>query len=140
MIWQDPDLNEEYKRIATSGNPITDELFGDDLGQQVKDITETNKLKSKLVRNSSQPTRGRGTPRGRGSNSFRGKPNYWRGRGSSRGGFKNFPVGNSQGYWNPGNNWAPNAWNGGNAQGGQTSNNNNNWSKNSKPAAQKKTE
>ena len=39
----------EFKRICSASTPITDNLFGDNLPQQVKDIVETNRLKHKLA-------------------------------------------------------------------------------------------
>ena len=44
-----PALNSEFKRICSASTPITDNLFGKNLPQQVKDIVETNRLKHKLA-------------------------------------------------------------------------------------------
>ena len=82
-----PALNSEFKRICSASTPITDNLFGDNLPQQVKDIVETNRLKHKLApsaRASPRAGAGRGvSPRGRGS--FRDFRGSWRGgRGLAR--------------------------------------------------------
>ena len=76
-----PALNSEFKRICSASTPITDNLFGDNLPQQVKDVVETNRLKHKLApsaRASPRADAGGGvSPRGRGSFcDFRGS---WRG-------------------------------------------------------------
>ena len=101
-----PALNSEFKRICSATTPITDNLFGDNLPQQVKDIVETNCLKHKLAPSARAPPRAgarRGvSPCGRGS--FRDFRGSWRGGG----GLARLPrfAGNygfsrpSQDYWN----------------------------------------
>ena len=78
-----PALNSEFKRICSASTLITDNLFGDNLPQQVKDIVETNRLKHKLA-----PSAGAGAGRGvspRGLGSFRDFRGSWRGgRGLAR--------------------------------------------------------
>ena len=99
-----PDLNAEYKRLCSPTTPITNNLFGDNLAQQVKDIGDTNKLRNKLA-SSASATRGRGGPRGRGAvgGAYRGRGGSyrpWRGRGMWRpGAHRYFPFGQSQEYW-----------------------------------------
>ena len=99
-----PDLNSEYKKLCASTGPITDKLFGDDLAQQVKNIAEANKIRSKISssRGGRDSTRGRGVYfRGWGwpFSAFKG----WRGgRGGPYHADKQF--GRSVDYWNnPGN-------------------------------------
>ena len=53
-------LNANYRYLCAPSNPVTGKLFGDDLPRAVKDITDTNRLSSKLTRCSSGYTR-RGT-------------------------------------------------------------------------------
>ena len=55
-----PQLNANYGYLCAPSNPVTGELFGDDLPTTIKDITDTNRLSSKLTRDSSRYTR-RGT-------------------------------------------------------------------------------
>ena len=55
-----PQLNANYRYLCAPSNPVTGELFGDDLPKAIKDITDTNRLSSKLTRDSSRYTR-RGT-------------------------------------------------------------------------------
>ena len=55
-----PQLNANYRYLCGPSNPVTGELFGDDLPKAIKDITDTNHLSSKLTRDSSRYTR-RGT-------------------------------------------------------------------------------
>ena len=40
-----PQLNTNYRRLCSPSNPVTAELFGDDLLKAVKGITDTNRLK-----------------------------------------------------------------------------------------------
>ena len=47
MIIQ-PDKNDEYRVLCSSEHPVTDKLFGDDLGKKVEEITKANKVGSKL--------------------------------------------------------------------------------------------
>ena len=69
-----PALNSEFKCICSATAPITDNVFGDNLPQQVKDIVETNRLKHKLAPSARAPPRAGAarevSPRGR--RSFRG--------------------------------------------------------------------
>ena len=97
-----PDLNNEYKKLCTASGVITDNLFGDDLAQQVKNIAETNKIRNKIVnsRGSRGSARGRGNYRGARrpfSSYFRG----WRG-GRGAGGspyYSDKQFGRSNEYW-----------------------------------------
>ena len=113
-----PALNSEFKRICSATAPITDNLFGDNLPQQVKDIVEMNRLKHKLAPSVRAPPRtgaGRGvSPRGWGS--FRDFRGSWRGgRGLAR--LPRF-AGNygfsrpSQDYWNQKSSFASTSKNG----------------------------
>lgn len=43
-----PDLHEEYKHLCSSSVPITDQLFGNDLPKQVKELTEVNRVGKKV--------------------------------------------------------------------------------------------
>ena len=43
-----PKLHASHKYLCASSNPISSELFGDDLPKAVKDITDTNRITSKL--------------------------------------------------------------------------------------------
>ena len=45
-----PELHSSYRHLCSASNPITNELFGDDLTKAVKDITDTNKITSKVNR------------------------------------------------------------------------------------------
>ena len=45
-----PELHSSYRYLCAPSNPITTELFGDDLPKAVKDITDTNRITSKLNR------------------------------------------------------------------------------------------
>ena len=91
-----PALNNEYAHLCTSNVPITEELFGADLSQQVKDITELNRVSQQLRGGRGRAaggyrSRGRWPRRGSflgrgasGSGSGRGRGGY-RGRGGFRG-------------------------------------------------------
>ena len=43
-----PELHPSYRHLCHPSNPITSQLFGDDLPKAVKDIAEANKISSKL--------------------------------------------------------------------------------------------
>ena len=43
-----PELHPSYRHLCNPSNPITSQLFGDDLPKAVKDIAEANKISSKL--------------------------------------------------------------------------------------------
>lgn len=49
-----PELHTSYRYLCAPSNPITTELFGDDLPKAVKDITDTNWITSKLSRETKQ--------------------------------------------------------------------------------------
>ena len=49
-----PELHTSYHYLCAPSNPITTELFGDDLPKAVKDITDTNRITSKLSRETKQ--------------------------------------------------------------------------------------
>ena len=73
-----PGLNKDYAHLCAMNVPVTDFLFGDDLAQQVKDLTELNRVANQL-----QP-RGRGRGRSRGRGFYRGRGRgFFPGRGSS---------------------------------------------------------
>ncbi|KAK2559286.1 hypothetical protein P5673_018435 [Acropora cervicornis] len=42
------ELHPSYRHLCNPSNPITSQLFGDDLPKAVKDIAEANKISSKL--------------------------------------------------------------------------------------------
>lgn len=46
-------INTNYRHLCSPSNPVTTELFGDDLLKAVKDISDTNRLSSMLTKNSS---------------------------------------------------------------------------------------
>ena len=48
-----PQLNANYRHLCSPSNPVTSLLFGDDLPKAVKDISNTNRLSSKLTKDSS---------------------------------------------------------------------------------------
>ena len=48
-----PQLNANYRHLCSPSNPVTSLLFGDDLPKTVKDISDTNRLSSKLTKDSS---------------------------------------------------------------------------------------
>ena len=48
-----PQLNTNYRHLCSLSNPVTAELFGDDLPKAVKDILDTNRLSLKLTKDSS---------------------------------------------------------------------------------------
>ena len=76
-----PGINKDYAHLCSSNIATTEFLFGDDLPQQVKELTELNRVANQL-----QASRGRSRARGRG---FRG-----RGRGAfmQRGGHSFHPY------------------------------------------------
>ena len=43
-----PELHASYRYLCAPSNPISSELIGDDLPKAVKDITDTNRITSKL--------------------------------------------------------------------------------------------
>ena len=45
------DLNEDYKALCNNKHPVGELLFGDDLGERLKTITETNKAAKQLTGN-----------------------------------------------------------------------------------------
>ena len=48
-----PQLDTNYRHLCSPSNPVTAELFGDDLPKAVKDILDTNRLSLKLTKDSS---------------------------------------------------------------------------------------
>ena len=48
-----PQLNANYRHLCSPSNPVTSLLFGDDLPKAVKDISDTNRLGSKLTKDNS---------------------------------------------------------------------------------------
>ena len=105
-------LDGEYKAgLCAASVPITDKLFGGNLTEQGKDITEANRLTKKVMAGA-KVTRGRGSGQGYGRGSYRGNYRaqssspYWRGGQNRQGGrgrgyqnSQNFPVGRSGSYW-----------------------------------------
>ena len=51
-----PDLHDEYKHLCSSSLAITDQLFGDDLPNQVKELTEVNGVGKKLSTHTGRST------------------------------------------------------------------------------------
>ena len=49
-----PELHTSYRYLCAPSNPITTELFGDDLPKAVKHITDTNRITSKLSKETKQ--------------------------------------------------------------------------------------
>ena len=49
-----PEFHTRYRYLCAPSNPITSELFGDGLPKAVKDITDTNRIISKLSRETKQ--------------------------------------------------------------------------------------
>ena len=49
-----PELHTSYRYLCAPSNPITTERFGDNLPKAVKDITDTNRITSKLSRETKQ--------------------------------------------------------------------------------------
>jgi len=47
-----PDLHHDYKHLCSSSLAITDQLFGEDLPKQVKDLIEVNRVGKKVTTNS----------------------------------------------------------------------------------------
>ncbi|KAK3083349.1 hypothetical protein FSP39_020528 [Pinctada imbricata] len=43
-----PDANEEFRGLCSNDHPVTDNLFGDDLGKKVEDMIKANKVGSKI--------------------------------------------------------------------------------------------
>ena len=48
-----PQLNANYRHLCSPSNPVTSLLFGDELPKAVKDISDNNRLSSKLTKESS---------------------------------------------------------------------------------------
>ena len=48
-----PQLNANYSHLCSPSTPVTAKLFGDDLPKAVKDISDTNRLSAKLIKDSS---------------------------------------------------------------------------------------
>ena len=65
-----PQLNANYRHLCSPSNPVTSLLFGDDLPKAVKDISDTNRLSSKLTKDSSST---------RSAKSSQQRP-YWQGK------------------------------------------------------------
>ena len=49
-----PEFYTSYPSLCAPSNPITTELFGDDLPKAVKDITDTKRITSKLSKETKQ--------------------------------------------------------------------------------------
>jgi hypothetical protein len=49
------DLNEDYKALCSNKHPVGELLFGDDFGERLKSVTETNKAAKQLTGNKSGP-------------------------------------------------------------------------------------
>lgn len=79
------ELDPKYRNLCAPSNPITNELFGDDLPKTVKDITDVNKISRKIDSTfPNKPIRGRG----RGIYSFRGTRGNFRGSYHTRGAYR----------------------------------------------------
>ena len=52
-----PEKNEEFKALCSTDQPVTDNLFGDDLGKVVEDIVKGNKVGSKISGNNGKEQR-----------------------------------------------------------------------------------
>ncbi|XP_052673610.1 uncharacterized protein LOC128155790 [Crassostrea angulata] len=50
-----PESNDEFRVLCSNDYPVTDKLFGDDLGKKVEDITKANKVGSKISGSSNRP-------------------------------------------------------------------------------------
>jgi hypothetical protein len=78
-----PDLNKQYASLCSPSTSISTLLFGDDLKNEVEDLTKSNKLSNKVtLKQRFEPyatTRGRGRSCGRGRSSAR-----WRGSRPTR--------------------------------------------------------
>ncbi len=49
------DLNEDYKALCSNKHPVGELLFGDDFGERLKSVNETNKAAKQLTGNKSGP-------------------------------------------------------------------------------------
>ena len=47
----EPKKNNEFRTLCSSDHPVTEKLFGDDLGKKVEDRTKANKIGCKLSGN-----------------------------------------------------------------------------------------
>ena len=54
-----PDLHNDYKHLCSSSIPTTDQLFGNDLPKQVKDLTEVNHVGKKVTTSTGSFSRSR---------------------------------------------------------------------------------
>ena len=84
-----PDLHDEYKHLCSSSLAITDQLFGDDLPKQVKELTEVNRVGKKLSTHTGRST---AKPDYRRHNLYahgRGRPRYQQYRNFFLGSWKN---------------------------------------------------
>lgn len=64
-----PEIKAEYRNLCSKSTPITTLLFGDDVSQQVRDISDANKMSRRCLTPYGGRTRGsgyRGRTRGRG--------------------------------------------------------------------------
>ena len=50
-----PDLNAQFASLCNQTTPITSELFGDDLGKEIDEVSRANKLSRKLCSKRSSP-------------------------------------------------------------------------------------
>ncbi|XP_078350904.1 uncharacterized protein LOC144635696 [Oculina patagonica] len=82
-----PQLNTNYRHLCSPSNPVTAELFGDDLPKAVKDISDTNRLSSKLTKDSSSH---RTSKSGQRHTFWHGKNKYGGTRNSTNKQSKNF--------------------------------------------------
>ena len=84
-----PDLHDKYKHLCSSSLAITDQLFGDDLPKQVKELTEVNRVCKKLSTHTGKST---AKPDYRRQNLYahgRGRPRYQHYRKPFWGSWKN---------------------------------------------------
>ena len=75
-----PELHASYRHLCVPSNPITTWLFGDDLPKAVKDITDTNRITSKIGRDKKDYKRGRDNTSNKYQKreKFSGSKNYYR--------------------------------------------------------------
>ena len=76
-----PQLNSNYRHLCSPSNPVTAELFGDDLPKAVKDISDTNRLSSNLNKDSSFSHSSKSSQR---RNFWHGKSKYGRTHSSNK--------------------------------------------------------
>ena len=61
-----PHLSRQYVHLCSPSVPFTNQLFGSDVDTLIENITNTNKVSNKIVRNNKFQGQGRARGRGRG--------------------------------------------------------------------------